>query len=61
LTEFIVSNDHVQKELKSVVAQRDKEIEGHASKASLTHISHNQLLQTRNLDMKQIMNEKRTL
>lgn len=27
----------------------------------MTHISHNQLLQTRNLDYKQIMNEKRTL
>lgn len=61
LTEFAVSHDRVQKELKNVVAQREKEIEGHTSKASLTHISHNQLLQTRNLDMKQIMAEKRTL
>lgn len=61
LTEFGVSHDRIQKELKNVVAQREKEIEGHTSKASLTHISHNQLLQTRNLDMKQIMAEKRTL
>ena len=61
LTEFSVSHDRIQKELKNVVAQREKEIEGHTSKASLTHISHNQLLQTRNLDMKQIMAEKRTL
>lgn len=61
LTDFAVSHDRVQKELKNVIAQREKEIEGHTSKASLTHISHNQLLQTRNLDMKQIMNEKRTL
>jgi predicted nucleic acid-binding Zn-ribbon protein len=61
LTEFAVAHDRIQKELKNVVAQREKEIEGHTSKASLTHISHNQLLQTRNLDMKQIMAEKRTL
>lgn len=61
LTEFAVSHDRIQKELKNVVAQREKEIEGHTSKASLTHISHNQLLQTRNIDMKQIMAEKRTL
>jgi hypothetical protein len=61
LTEFVVAHDRVQKELKNVVAQREKEIEGHTSKASLTHISHNQLLQSRNLDMKQIMAEKRTL
>ena len=61
LTEFSVAHDRIQKELKNVVAQREKEIEGHTSKASLTHISHNQLLQTRNLDMKQIMAEKRTL
>ena len=56
-----MAHDRIQKELKNVVAQREKEIEGHTSKASLTHISHNQLLQTRNLDMKQIMAEKRTL
>jgi uncharacterized protein YlxW (UPF0749 family) len=61
LSQFSVSQESVQRELKTVISQRDKEIEGHTSKASLTHISHNQLLQTRNLDMKQIMNEKRML
>lgn len=47
--------------MKNVISHREKEIEGCTSKASLTHISHNQQLQTRNLDMKQIMNEKRSL
>lgn len=61
LTDLTVQNDKAQKDLKTVIAQREKEIEGHTSKASLTHISHNQLLQTRNLDMKQVMAEKRHL
>jgi DNA repair exonuclease SbcCD ATPase subunit len=61
LTEFSVGHDRVQRELKNVVNQREKEIEGHTSKASLTHISHNQLLQTRNIDMKSLMEEKRNM
>lgn len=61
LTQISVSHDGIQRELKNVVAQREKEIECHTSKASLTHIEHNQLLQTRNLNMKQIMAEKRNL
>lgn len=44
-----------------MISHREKEIEGHTSKASLTHIEHNQLLQTRNINMKQLMTEKRNL
>lgn len=55
------SHDRVQREHKTVIAHREKEIEGHTSKASLTHIEHNQLLQTRNINMRQLMNEKRNL
>ena len=44
-----------------MINAREKEIEGHTSKASLTHIEHNQLLQTRHLNMKQLMTEKRNL
>ena len=51
----------MQRELKSTIGQREKEIEGHTSKVSLTHISHNQLLQTRNIDMKGLMEERRNL
>lgn len=47
--------------MKNVISQREKEIEGHTSKASLTHISHNSLLQNRNFDMKKIMEEKKNL
>jgi hypothetical protein len=61
LTEIAVSHDKIQRELKNMVSQREKEIEVHTSKASLTHIEHNQLLQTRNINMKQLINEKRNL
>lgn len=44
-----------------MISHREKEIEGHTSKVSLTHIEHNQLLQTRNINMKQLMSEKRNL
>ena len=55
LTEFTVGHDKVQKEMKNVIHQSFKEIEANTSKATLTHISHNSLLQSRNLDMKKIM------
>ena len=61
LTEFGVGHERVQREMKNVISQREKEIEGHTSKASLTHISHNSLLQNRNLDMKKILEEKKNL
>ena len=47
--------------MKNVIHQSYKEIDAHTSKASLTHISHNSLLQNRNLDMKKVMEEKRNL
>ena len=61
LQQLHAAHDRVQREHKTVIAQREKEIEGHTSKASLTQIEHTQLLQTRNLNMKQLMNEKRNL
>jgi chromosome segregation ATPase len=61
LTEIGISHDRIQKELKNVIGQRDKELEGHTSKASLTHIEHNQLLERRHLNEKQMMAEKRNL
>lgn len=61
MTEIASSHDKVQTEHKNVIKAREKEIEGHTSKASLTHIEHNQLLQTRNLNMKHLMAEKRNL
>lgn len=61
LTEFGVGHERVQREMKSIISQREKEIDGHTSKASLTHISHNSLLQNRNIDMKKVLEEKRNL
>lgn len=61
LTEFAVDHDKVQRGMKNVISQREKELDGHTSKASLTHISHNQLLQSRNVDMKKLMEERRNL
>jgi hypothetical protein len=56
LTEIAVSHDKIQRELKNVVSQREKEIEVNTSKVSLTHIEHNALLQERNINMKQLIN-----
>ena len=39
----------------------EKQIENQTSKASLTHIEHNQLLQTKTIDTKKMINEKRNL
>lgn len=61
LTEFATDHDRIQREYKNVIGQREKEVEAHASKASLTHISHTQLLQNRSINMKQLMEEKRNL
>ncbi len=61
LQQMHASHDRVQREHKNVISHREKEIEGHTSKASLTHIEHNQLLQNRNINMKQLMGEKRNL
>lgn len=61
LTEISTDHDRIQREYKNVIGQRDKEVEAHASKASLTHISHTQLLQNRSINMKQLMEEKRNL
>lgn len=61
LTQFGVGHSKVQREMKSVISQREKQIDGHTSKASLTHISHNSLLQGRNIDMKKVMEEKKNL
>ena len=61
LQQLHVSHDRVQREHKNVISHREKELEGHTSKVSLTHIEHNQQLQSRNINMKQLMTEKRNL
>ena len=61
LTEIATDHDRIQREYKNVIGHREKEIEGHTSKASLTHISHTQLLQNRSINMKQLMEERRNL
>lgn len=47
--------------MRDQIALHEKNYENQTSKASLTHISHNQQIQQRNLNQKQLIEEKRML
>lgn len=47
--------------MRDQVALHEKNYESQTSKVSLTHISHNQQLQQRTLNTKELINEKRNL
>lgn len=44
-----------------MIAMHEKQVENLTSRASATHISHNDLYQKQNLNRKELMNEKRNL
>ena len=47
--------------MRDQIAMHEKHYENQTSKASLTHISHNNQFQQQTLNAKEIMNEKRNL
>lgn len=47
--------------MRDQIALHEKNYENQTSKASLTHISHNQQIQQRNFNQKQLIEEKRML
>lgn len=61
INEFKVIHERDVQLMRDQVALHEKNYESQTSKASLTHISHNQQLQQRNLNMKELINEKRNL
>lgn len=61
LNEFKVIHERDVQMMRDQVALHEKNYESQTSKASLTHISHNQQIQQRNLTQKELINEKRNL
>lgn len=61
INEFKVIHERDVQLMRDQVAMHEKNYEGQASKASLTHISHNQQVQKQVLSHKELMNEKRNL
>lgn len=61
INEFKVIHERDVQMMRDQVALHEKNYENQTSKASLTHISHNQQIQQRNLNQKQLIEEKRNL
>ena len=61
LNEFKIKYERQHQQLQDLIMLHEKQIENQTSKASLTHIEHNQLLQTKTIDTKKMINEKRNL
>lgn len=47
--------------MRDQIAMHEKNYENQTSKASLTHISHNNIMQQKNVNTKELMAEKRNL
>lgn len=61
INEFKVIHERDVQMMRDQIALHEKNYENQTSKASLTHISHNQQIQQRNLNQKQLIEEKRML
>lgn len=61
INEFKVIHERDVQLMRDQVALHEKNYENQTSKVSLSHISHNQQLQQRNLNQKELINEKRNL
>jgi uncharacterized protein HemX len=61
INEFKVIHERDVQLMRDQVALHEKNYENQTSKASLTHISHNQQVQKQTLNFKEIINEKRNL
>lgn len=61
INEFKVIHERDVQLMRDQIALHEKNYENQTSKASLTHISHNQQLQQRNVNFKELINEKRNL
>ena len=61
INEFKVIHERDVQMMRDQITMHEKNYENQTSKASLTHISHNNLVQKQNISVKDIMNEKRNL
>jgi hypothetical protein len=61
LNEFKVIHEKDVQMMRDQMAMCEKNYDNQTSKASLTHISHNQHLQKQNITQKELVNEKRNL
>ena len=61
INEYKVIHERDVQLMRDQIALHEKNYENQTSKASLTHISHNQQLQQRNVNFKELINEKRNL